>query len=104
MFILYLETPKIGGKLENVTVSEGEEARFVIKLTGGKPKPKVKWFYEEEEIITETTELYEVIESEDIITLIVKNVKPTNSGNYYAQLVNDAGQLSSNKAQLIVNS
>ena len=60
--------------------------------------------YEEEEIVTETTELYEVIETDDIITLIVKNVKPINSGNYYALLVNDAGQLSTNKAQLTVNS
>ena len=45
-----------------------------------------------------------MIETDDIITLIVKNVKPKNSGNYYALLVNEAGQLSSNKAQLIVNS
>ena len=45
-----------------------------------------------------------MIETDDIITLIVKNVKPQNSGNYYAQLVNEAGQLSTNKAQLIVNS
>ena len=64
----------------------------------------MKWFYEEEEIVTETTELYEVIETDDIITLIVKNVKPINSGNYYALLVNDSGQLSTNKAQLTVNS
>ena len=45
-----------------------------------------------------------MIESDDFITLIIKNVKPKNSGNYFAQLVNDAGQLSTNKAQLIVNS
>ena len=64
----------------------------------------MKWFYEEEEIVTETTEFYEVIETDDIITLIVKNVKPMNSGNYHALLVNDAGQLSTNKAQLTVNS
>ena len=64
----------------------------------------MKWFYEEEEIVTETTEFYEVIETDDIITLIVKNVKPENAGNYYALLANDAGQLSTNKAQLTVNS
>jgi hypothetical protein len=87
-----------------VTVTEGEEAKFVIKVSGGKPKPKVKWFYEEEEIVTETTEFYEVIESDDIITLIVKNVAPKNAGNYSAQLYNDAGQLNTNKAQLVVNS
>ena len=62
----------------------------------------MKWFYEEEEIVTETTELYEVIETDDIITLIVKNVKPINSGNYFATFFNEVGKISSNKAQLIV--
>jgi hypothetical protein len=62
----------------------------------------VKWFYEEEEIVTETTEFYEVIETDDIITLIVKNVKPENAGNYFASVYNDVGKILSNKAQLIV--
>ena len=54
------EVPKISGKLENVTVNEGQEAKFVVKIAGGKPKPKIKWFKEEEEIIT-TIETYEVL-------------------------------------------
>lgn len=97
------ETPKISGKLENVTVNEGQEAKFVVKIAGGKPKPKVKWFKEEEEIIT-TIETYEVVESEDTVTLIIKSTKPDHSGNYFAQLLNEAGTISTNKAQLIVNS
>ena len=99
-----LETPKISGKLENVTVSEGQEARFTIKLSGGKPKPTIKWFFEEEEIITTTSEEYEVIETEDSFILIIKSVKPINSGSYHAVLVNEAGQLKSNIANLVVNS
>jgi len=95
--------PKIAGKLENVTVNEGQEAKFVIKIAGGKPKPKVKWFKEEEEIVT-TVETYEVVEFEDTVTLIIKTAKPENSGNYHAQLINEAGQASTNKAQLTVNS
>lgn len=90
--------------MENVTVSEGQEARFTLKIAGGKPKPSVKWFKEEEEIVTTTVEIYEVVEVEDTVTLIIKSAKPENAGNYYAQLVNDAGQISSNKAQLVVNS
>lgn len=93
----------MSGKLENVTVNENQEARLSIKISGGKPKPKVKWFKEEEEIIVETTELYEIVEIEDTVTLIIKSAKPSDSGNYYAQLYNEAGQLNSNKAQLIVN-
>jgi hypothetical protein len=100
----FLETPKVAGKLENVTVNEGQEAKFVIRITGGKPKPTVKWFKEEEEIVTTTVETYEVIEIEDTVTLIIKNAKPENAGNYSAQIVNEAGQINTNKAQLIVNS
>lgn len=87
-----------------MTVSEGQEAKFVIKITGGKPKPSVKWFKEEEEIITTTVETYEVIEVEDTVTLIIKNVKPENAGNYYAQILNEAGTINTNKATLVVNS
>lgn len=94
--------PKTSGKLENVTVSEGQDAKFIIKLTGGKPKPTVKWFKEEEEIIVTTEESYEIVEYEDSYTLIIKSAKPKDTGSYYAQIVNEAGQISTNKAQLTV--
>jgi hypothetical protein len=86
-----------------VTVAEGHEAKFVVKIAGGKPKPTIKWFKEEEEITT-TVETFEVVEIEDTITLIVKSAKQENAGNYFAQLINEAGTISTNKAQLIVNS
>ncbi len=103
-FSFYKETPKISGKLENVIVNENQEAKFVIKISGGKPKPKVKWFKEEEEIIIETTEVYEIVEIEDTVILVIKSARPENAGTYYAQLINEAGQLNSNKAQLTVQS
>lgn len=86
-----------------MTVAEGQEAKFVVKIAGGKPKPAIKWFREEEEITT-TVETYEVVEIEDTVTLIIKSAKPENAGNYFAQLINEAGTISTNKAQLIVNS
>lgn len=86
-----------------MTVAEGQEAKFTVKIAGGKPKPTIKWFKEEEEITT-TIETYEVVEIEDTVTLIIKSAKPENAGNYYAQLLNEAGTISTNKAQLIVNS
>ena len=97
-----LEIPKVSGKLENVTVNEGQEAKLVVKIAGGKPRPTVKWFKEEEEIVI-TVETYEVVETEDTVTLIIKSAKPEHSGNYYAQLANEAGQVSTNKALLTVN-
>ena len=100
---LILEVPKVIGKLENVTVNEGHEAKFIVKFSG-KPKPSVTWYKEEEEIITTVEESYEVIETEDTVQFIIKSVKPENSGNYFAKLNNEAGSISSNKAQLLVNS
>jgi hypothetical protein len=90
--------------LDNVTANEGKEAKFIVKFTGGKPKSIAKWFKEEEEIVTTTEETYEIIETEDSVQFIIKSVKPENTGNYYAQLINEAGLVNSNKAQLIVNS
>ena len=84
-------------------MNEGQEAKFLVKFSG-KPKPTVKWFKEEEEIVTTVEETYEVIEAEDSVQFIIKSVKPENSGNYYAQLINEAGTINSNKAQLLVNS
>ena len=102
--INFEETPKVSGKLENVTVNEGQEAKFVVRISGGKPKPAVKWFKEEEEMVITTVETFEVIEFEDTVTLIIKAAKPEHAGNYHAQLVNEAGQINTNKASLTVNS
>jgi hypothetical protein len=95
------EIPKVIGKLENTTVNEGQEAKFTVKFSG-KPRPTVKWFKEEEEIVI-TVETYEIVETEDSVTLIIKSAKPEHTGNYSAQLTNEAGQASTNKALLTVN-
>ena len=87
-----------------MTAVEGSDATFYLKITGGKPKPQIKWFIEEEEIITVTNEQYEVTEEEDFFTLIIKSVKLENTGNYYAQLINETGSFNTNKATLTVNS
>lgn len=85
-----------------MNVNEGETAKFTLKVSG-KPKPAVKWFKEEEEIVITTTEIYEVIEEEDTVILVIKSAKTEHSGNYSAQLINEAGQVASNKATLTVN-
>ncbi|RNA37098.1 muscle M-line assembly unc-89-like, partial [Brachionus plicatilis] len=96
------ELPKFSGKLVNVTVSENQEAKFTIKISGGKPKPSVKWFKDDEEILPHISDIYEVVELEDTVSLIIKSAKPENAGTFFAQLFNDAGSVNTNKAQLIV--
>ena len=102
-YILSLVPPE-AGKIINVTAVEGTDALFNIKLTAGKPKPLVKWFISEEEIIILNIGQYIVTEEDESFTLTIKSVNILNSGSYYAQLINEAGTVSSNKATLTINS
>lgn len=98
-----LDSPRILNKLENLTVNEGEQAKFIVKFSG-KPKPTVKWFKDEVEIvIDESIELNE--SAEDEITFIIKICKSAeNLGTYYAKASNEFGEVVSNKATLTINS
>jgi hypothetical protein len=97
------DVPKALNKLDNVTVNENESAKFVAKFSG-KPKPQVKWFRDEEEIVV--NENYELEETgEDEMTLVIKACKsPENSGNYYAKISNAYGEVVTNKATMTINS
>ncbi len=99
----HTELPKFIGKLDSVSANEGFSASFSARIGGGLPKPELKWFFEEEEIVI-TEEHYEVTEVEEAVTLTIKNVRAADAGSYFARLVNEAGSVSTNKAQLNVNS
>lgn len=96
-----LDSPRILNKLDNLTVNEGEPAKFVVKFSG-KPKPAIKWFKDDAEIqIDESVEVVEV--SEDEISFTIKSCKAENLGNYSAKAVNEFGEIASNKATLTIN-
>lgn len=97
-----LDTPKLTNKLDNVTVNEGEQAKFTVKISG-KPKPSVKWFKDDVEI--DLNENFEIIETEENeITLVIKSCKsPENAGSYSVKIFNEFGEVSSNKALLTIN-
>ena len=98
-----LDSPRILNKLENVTVNEGEQAKFVVKYSG-KPKPAVKWFKDDSEIpVDDSIEITET--ADDEICFTIKSCKSSeNSGNYFAKVVNEFGEVVSNKATLTINS
>lgn len=97
-----LDSPRILNKLDNLTVNEGELAKFVVKFSG-KPKPTIKWFKEDVEItLDESLEVKEL--SEDEVSFSIKSCKAENLGNYSAKAVNEFGEVASNKAALTVNS
>ena len=88
-------------KLENVTILQGEEARFNIKFSG-KPLPACKWYKDDIEIDATQTDRFEIVPNNDNVTLILKSSQSSDSGLFYAHLSNEAGILTSNKAQLTV--
>lgn len=98
-----LDSPKLAGKLENVTINEGETAKFSLKISG-KPRPSVKWFKDDVELVAdEQIEMVDVNEEE--VALIIKLCKsPENMGNYSAKIINEFGEVATNKALLTINS
>jgi len=96
-----LDAPKSLNKLDNLTVVEGEAAKFTLKFAG-KPKPTVKWFKDEEEIVyTENIEIVEI--AEDEVTLVLKSTTAIDTGVFYAKISNEFGEVSSTKATLTIN-
>ena len=97
-----LDSPRILNKLDNLTVNEGETAKFVVKFSG-KPKPVIKWFKDDAEIqIDESVEVKEI--AEDEISFSIKACKAEHLGNYFAKAINEFGEVASNKATLTINS
>lgn len=97
-----LDSPKLNSKLENITVNEGETAKFVLKISG-KPRPTVKWFKDDVELTAD--ELIEMADvSEEEVSLTIKACKsPEHMGNYSAKILNEFGEAVTNKALLTVN-
>jgi len=96
-----LEAPRILNKLDNITINEGQDARFTIKFAG-KPKPAIKWYKDDlEVVIDESVELID--SSDDESSILLKAVNSEKGGIYFAKVVNDFGEVISNKATLTVN-
>ncbi len=48
------------------------------------------------------TDQYESFEADDSFYFVIKSSQSSNSGMYHVKLINDAGEINSNKAQLTV--
>ena len=93
--------PKLKSDLvKDIVAQTGERVPLTIKASG--TKPKVTWFKDGEEVVTTVEEGYEIVEEEETYTLLIKNAKPTNSGEYQAVVTNDVGQVKSKKIKVQV--
>ncbi|XP_043502049.1 muscle M-line assembly protein unc-89 isoform X6 [Polistes fuscatus] len=82
-------------------VAEGEDASFECAVTG-EPKPEVKWYFDNNEIITDNRIL--IKEKEDgTITLKILSSIPEDKGNYVVKATNISGEAKA-FARLVVRS
>ncbi|CAF4635994.1 unnamed protein product, partial [Rotaria magnacalcarata] len=84
--------------IKDVTTQAGETVRLTIQASG--TNPKVKWFKNGEEVIETVEETYEIVEEEETYTLLIKNAKPIDSGEYQAVITNDVGQIKTKKIKV----
>uniref|UniRef100_A0A183HIW6 Muscle M-line assembly protein unc-89 n=1 Tax=Onchocerca flexuosa TaxID=387005 RepID=A0A183HIW6_9BILA len=84
------QKPEFTGVLKNRKVTEGDEIVMEVKFSGI-PQPDIKWFKDNKEIVEETEKITIKID-EAQSTLIIKNAKLEESGNYRVELVNSEGK------------
>lgn len=82
--------PELTGVLKDRKVTEGDEIIMEVKFSGI-PLPDVKWFKDSEEIVEEKEKIT-IITEEGRSTLIIKNAKPEEAGNYQVELINSEGK------------
>ncbi|BFZ15552.1 hypothetical protein BsWGS_18591 [Bradybaena similaris] len=78
----------------------GDVARFDVTVSGD-PLPHVTWFFEDEEIISDTRHMVRSNEKTRSFSLNIRNVEEDDEGEYTCKAVNSLGE-SSCSAELIV--
>ena len=92
--------PEFFEKMKPVNVTEGEAARFDVRV-GGNPLPVVEWFKGKDKLEDEGRYVMMDDEEEGSFTLIVEETIPLDAGTYKCVATNEEGQASS-KAALAV--
>ncbi|XP_015490360.1 myosin light chain kinase, smooth muscle isoform X3 [Parus major] len=78
-------------KPRSVTAAPGQNVLISCAIAGD-PFPTVHWFKDGKEIMPGTA--CEILQNEDIFTLVLRNVQPRHAGQYEIQLRNQVGECS----------
>uniref|UniRef100_A0A8C3V8A5 Myosin light chain kinase, smooth muscle n=1 Tax=Catharus ustulatus TaxID=91951 RepID=A0A8C3V8A5_CATUS len=78
-------------KPRSVTAAPGQNVLISCAIAGD-PFPTVHWFKDGKEIMSGTA--YEILQNEDIFTLVLRNVQSRHAGQYEIQLRNQVGECS----------
>lgn len=85
-----LVAPEFAQTIKSTEVNEGDEAKFVTKVTG-QPEPTVTWFHDDKPIIS--NDIYKIMPGEEgENTLLLPEAFPEDSGKYTVQAENEAGR------------
>jgi hemicentin len=86
--------------VKDITAQVGERIPLTIQASG--TKPKVTWYKDGKEVVESVEETFEIVEEDETYTLLIKNAKPKDSGEYQAVITNDVGQVKSKKIKVQV--
>lgn len=90
--------PVFEQKMKNVSIVEGEDATFHVKVSG-LPTPEIQWLKDSTEITDDAR--YEIIEEDGVHTLKIRNCAVKDVAKYQCIASNSMGEVSS-KARLDV--
>jgi hypothetical protein len=83
--------PSISAQPHSLTVTNGDVAQFSVTATGI-PLPTYQWKFNGTNLVGETSS-----------TLVISSAQPANAGSYTVDVINLAGTVSSQPAQLTVD-
>jgi hypothetical protein len=82
--------PEVVEKMKDVNATEGDNARFEVKVSGY-PSPKVQWYHRKNEIKSDGRFVITKSDTEQTYTLNIKDVNVNDAGFYKCVASNDAG-------------
>lgn len=86
-----LVAPHFLARIQDLKVQEGDEVKFVVKVTGT-PTPEVTWQHDNE-VIKEDSDIYKVLPGEEgEVTLLLTEAFPEDSGVYTVTASNEVGR------------
>ena len=87
--------PEFTGKMKPVDVTEGDDTRFEVEITGV-PKPDVNWYRGRDKIVDGGR--FEISEKDNVYSLVIKDTNPDDAGSYKCVAKNEEGEVTSRAA------